>query len=86
MELYIYMHACIVMTRVISLSDRAYEELKKLKKGGESFSDVVIKVTRKEKKPLIEFLGAWPDKKEATRVAKELENERRRVKTRDVDF
>lgn len=74
------------MTRVISLSDEAYEELRKLKRGGESFSDVVIKITKKERKPLTSFFGAWPDKKEVDRIEKELEKERKRAKIRDVEF
>ncbi len=80
--MHVYMH----MTRVISLSDEAYDELKKLKKEGDSFSDVVLKVTRKEKKPLTEFFGKWPEPKELNRIEKELEEERKRAKTRDVEF
>ena len=74
------------MTKVISLSDEAYDELKKLKKGDESFSDVVIKVVRKEKKPLTDFFGKWPEPKELDRIEKELVRERKRAKMRDADF
>ena len=80
------MHVCMFMTKVISLSDEAYSELKKLKKEGESFSDVVIKVTRKERKPLSAYLGKWSDPKDLDRIKKELESERKRAKTRDVEF
>lgn len=48
------------MTKVISLSEEAYRSLKRLKKKGESFSDVVIKITKDaESRPLLEFAGSW---------------------------
>lgn len=74
------------MTRVISLSDEAYNELKKLKKEGESFSEVVIKITGREKKPLTDFFGKWPEPKELDMIEKELEKERKKAKMRDVEF
>ena len=74
------------MTRVISLSDEAYEELKKLKGEGESFSDVVIKIAFREKKPLTEFFGKWPVKGELDKIEKELERERKKARMQDVDF
>ncbi len=55
-----HMHIVYCMTKVISLSEKAYETLKSLKKPGESFSDVVIRVGSKEKKKsLLEFAGTW---------------------------
>ena len=82
-----YMHAYMHnMTKVISLSDDAYLELKKMKGEGESFSDVVIKITKKERKPLSYFLGKWPDTPETKRIVKELEEERKNAKMRDWDF
>ena len=48
------------MTKVISLSEEAYQTLKKLKRDGESFSDVVIRLIRGvEAKPLDEYVGKW---------------------------
>jgi predicted CopG family antitoxin len=48
------------MTKVISLSQKAYETLKGMKKSGESFSDVVMRVADKEKKrSILEFAGTW---------------------------
>jgi Uncharacterized conserved protein len=58
--IYMHMHIVYCMTKVISLSEKAYETLKSLKKPGESFSDVVIRVGSKEKKKsLLEFAGTW---------------------------
>lgn len=48
------------MTKVISLSEEAYKKLKRLKRRGESFSDVVMKITKNaESKSLLEFAGTW---------------------------
>jgi predicted CopG family antitoxin len=48
------------MTKVISLSERAYGTLKKLKRPNESFSDVVLRMTGQEdKKSILEFAGSW---------------------------
>ncbi len=48
------------MTKVVSLSEKAYQTLKRMKRSGESFSDVVIRVANKEKKKsLLEFAGTW---------------------------
>lgn len=75
------------MTRVISLSDEAYDELKKRKEAGDSFSDVVIKITKGERKPLTAFFGKWPGtKKELDRIEAELAAEKKKAKTRDVAF
>ena len=55
-----HMHIVFAMTKVISLSEKAYETLKGLKKPGESFSDVVIRVAGKQKKKsILEFAGTW---------------------------
>jgi predicted CopG family antitoxin len=55
-----HMHIVLSMTKVISLSNEAYLTLKQLKKTGESFSDVVLRVAgERKKKPLIEFSGTW---------------------------
>ena len=48
------------MTKVISLSDRAYGELKRRKGEGDSFSDVVLRLTGSEESgSILAFAGAW---------------------------
>nr|MDO8098544.1 antitoxin VapB family protein [Candidatus Njordarchaeota archaeon] len=48
------------MTKIVSLSEKAYESLKKLKRDGESFSDVVTRLTSgEEPKSLLPFAGKW---------------------------
>jgi len=55
-----HMHIVLSMTKVISLSNEAYQTLKKLKNSGESFSDVVLRVVGdKKKKSILEFSGKW---------------------------
>ncbi len=50
----------VIVTKVISLSEKAYETLKGMKEPGESFSDVVLRVAKpKKKKSLLEFSGKW---------------------------
>jgi predicted CopG family antitoxin len=48
------------MTKIISLSNEAYQKLKNSKRPGESFSDVVLRVVgERKKKSLLEFSGKW---------------------------
>jgi predicted CopG family antitoxin len=71
------------MTKVISLSEKAYETLKSLKKSGESFSDVVIRITSKEKKKsLLEFAGTWKVD-DADEILAEIMKDRERVQPRE---
>jgi predicted CopG family antitoxin len=71
------------MTKVMSLSDKAYETLKSLKKSGESFSDVVIRITSKEKKKsLLEFAGTWKGD-DADEILAEIMKDRERVQPRE---
>lgn len=79
MHAYIYTY----MTKVISLSDDAYESLKAMKNEGESFSEVVRRIAHKS---IFDFFGAWPDKKELDRISRELKKERESFKTREVKF
>ena len=78
----------IHMTKVISLSNTAYDEIKSLKESHESFSDVIIKLVENIKqRPLMDFFGKWPSKnEEALHIKKKLEKERSSFKTREVTF
>lgn len=44
--------------KTVGLDKEAYERLKAEKRPGESFSDVVKRLTRK-RRPLTEFVGLW---------------------------
>jgi predicted CopG family antitoxin len=46
--------------KTISLSDEAYKKLASLKRKGESFTDVILRLCSKTaKKPLASFAGSW---------------------------
>jgi len=47
------------MTKVISISDEAYEELSRIKDGS-SFTEIIIELTKeKKKKSIMDLAGAW---------------------------
>ncbi len=75
------------MTKVISISDNAYDFLSKLKEEGESFSGVILKIAIEKKKPLADFCGAWHgDKGELDKIEKILKEDRKKFRTRSVDL
>jgi predicted CopG family antitoxin len=81
-----HMHIVFAMTKVISLSEKAYETLKGMKKSGESFSDVVLRVAKeKKKKPLSEFSGKWHGD-DADEVLAQIMKDRERSASRKVDL
>jgi len=49
-----------MVVKTVTLSADAYEALAALKKEGESFSDVVRRISKKNRS-LLEFAGAWKD-------------------------
>lgn len=64
------------MTKVISISDDAYEGLKKLK-AAKSFSEIVIELVKEKKKgTLMEAAGSW-DPEFAEEVKKRIYEERK---------
>ena len=64
------------MTKVISISDEAYEELSKIKNGS-SFTEIIIELTKeKKKKSIMKFAGAWKNV-DTESMKKELEEERK---------
>lgn len=48
------------MTKTISLSDEAYDALARLKKPGESFSDVALRLSRRaSQESILDLAGSW---------------------------
>lgn len=81
-----HMHIVLVMTKVISLSEKAYETLKSMKKSGESFSEVVLRVAAKErKKSIMEFAGSWKGD-DIDEVFSIVLKDREQAKSREVKF
>ncbi len=76
------------MTKVISLSNKAYSTLSTLKESEESFSDVVLRISQNAtKKPITYFYGRWPGPTdELDAIEKQLAKDRKSAKTRDVMF
>ena len=82
------MHTCIYtfdsMTKVISISDEAYNALSELKENNDSFSKVVLRIANKVKKvSLLEFAGKWKGSKdELKKLFEEIAEERKKTKLR----
>ena len=50
------------MAKTITISNRAYEAFSKEKREGESFSDVILRLTSsKNKEKIMKFAGIWKD-------------------------
>ena len=74
------------MTKVISLSEEAYRELKKRKAEGESFSDVVLKMVRgKRSDSILQYAGKWVGD-DADEVLRQLMKDRHAAKSREFDL
>ena len=48
-------------TKTITITEDAYKKLKVEKMEGESFSEVIGRLTDRSRKDLMEFAGAWKD-------------------------
>ncbi len=80
-----YVHALVhtSTTKVISLSNEAYGELKKRKAAGESFSDVVLKIVKgKRSESIMELAGTWAGG-DADEVIMRLSKQRSATKPRE---
>jgi len=74
------------MTKCITLSDDAYDNLKALKKDDESFSDIVRKLTAKKKSEgLLKLTGIWKDNPETAKIMKEIYKNRKNFKLRNFN-
>ncbi len=69
---------CLCMaTKTVSLRESAYRKLKNLKRGGESFSDVIERISSDQ--GLEDLEGSYP---EIGEVEEELRQERKEFETR----
>jgi predicted CopG family antitoxin len=78
-------YMCMHMVRQVSLSEEAYDRLKKVKKNSESFSDVVLRIVKSPTGDLNRFFGAWKEEDYA-RVESKIFADRKRSHSRDVRF
>ena len=75
------------MTKVISISDEAYDFLSGIKGENDSFSKVILKIASEKKRPLTDFCGKWHgDKEELNKIEKIIENDRKKFKTKEVSL
>lgn len=72
-------HACMGST-TISLERSAYERLKECKQSGESFSDVVRRLTEPSRPSLRDLVG-WVDKRTGDAIARTIDD----LRERDVE-
>jgi predicted CopG family antitoxin len=73
------------MVRQVSLSEEAYERLKKAKKGSESFSDAVLRIVKSPNGDIDRFFGAWVGE-DAPQIRAKIMNDRKRSRSRIVNF
>ncbi|KXB01995.1 hypothetical protein AKJ44_01660 [candidate division MSBL1 archaeon SCGC-AAA261F17] len=74
------------MTKTISLSDKAYKFLSELKESGESFSDVVSRLARRDRS-ILRHAGSWKgSEEELEEIEKHIYEIRRTTRLREVDF
>ncbi len=74
------------MVKVISLSEEAYQNLRRIKGPKESFSKVVIKLTKEKKKDITKFFGIWKGDKEMKDAFERVAEERKKFRLRTVEF
>ena len=79
-----HMHIVLFMTKIISLSEDAYKTLKRMKIGNESFSDVVIRISRQgQTRSPLESAGKW-EGDDIDEVFSEILSEREKAASRRV--
>lgn len=75
------------MTKVVSLSKKAYQTLKDLKRPNESFSDVVVRMAeRKQKQSLLRFAGTLKDSDIEEVYNSQVKKDRERSASREIEI
>ena len=70
--------------KTLTVRDDVYEKLVKLKKEGESFSDLLERLLSREKVSLREFYGSLKDSKFLEELEKEILEFRKKAKAREI--
>jgi predicted CopG family antitoxin len=74
------------MTKVISLSKKAYQTLKDLKRPTESFSDVVLRLSQaKQKRSILQYAGTW-NGNDIDKVYSKVKKDREHSATREIEI
>jgi predicted CopG family antitoxin len=69
------LNLCLNMAKTITISEEAYKLLLNEKREGESFSDVIIRLIKSNKKNIMDYAGIWADisDEEVSKLFKDLE-------------
>jgi len=67
------------MVKTITIKDEVYEELLKIKKAGESFSDVIMGLLKRRRMDLSAFFGVFRDVDVWMEIEKEILKDRKKV-------
>jgi len=69
--------------KTVSLSEEAYEKLRRAKKEGESFSQLILRlIDRRTDLPILEFAGAFEESSKEWELIEKQIYERRKEKSR----
>jgi len=83
----LYMHTLIcTYMKNISLRDEVYEELSRLKREGESFSDVILRLIRGNRERSLEILRRYAGKLKDSDIEEIIMEERRGFWVREFDL
>ncbi len=80
------LHITYTHMKNISLRDEVYEELSRLKREGESFSDVILRLLRKNRERSLEILRRYAGKLKDSGIEEIIMGERARFRVRDFDL
>lgn len=69
----------------IMVRDEVYEKLLKMKKGKESFSDVIMRLIEKQKAKSVEILEKYAGRLESEELERLVMDERRKFRVRELD-
>lgn len=69
----------------IMVRDEVYEKLQKMKRGKESFSDIILRLIEKQKAKGVEVLEKYAGKLEDDELEKVVMDERRKFRVRRFD-
>lgn len=83
-------HACmyyIMGHKTITISDEAYESLSRLKRDRESFTDVILRLTRSRASgTLLEYIRLLEPDEDFAKIMEEVVKERRKISLRTPEL